>query len=80
MSDVREKLLEMGATQGGRRLTILHEGKMKDCASFVDGEWVATPEFAKILGQKSPAERKEDQKATVAKKAAPKKKAAKKKS
>ena len=72
MNKVREKLTEMGAEQGGRRLTIRPEGqrsKPETCANFVDGEWVPTAKYAKILGRKTPEERKDEAKAETAAKA-----------
>lgn len=70
---VREQLIEMGAEQGGNRLTIRQHGrrsKPEVCANFADGEWVPTPKYAKLLGRKTPEERKDDAKATTASKGA----------
>jgi hypothetical protein len=68
-SNVRKQLLEMGAEQGGMRLSIRPHGRRvrpEVCANFEDGEWVPTPKYAKLLGQKTPEERKDDAKATTA--------------
>lgn len=72
---VRDQLIEMGAEQGGRRLTIRPDGKRSKpevCANRVEGDWEPTPKYAKILGQKTPEERKDDAKeATKAKSEVP---------
>jgi hypothetical protein len=78
MSDTRRRLLKMGAEQGGRRLFIrpTEPGKVKQrpevCANYSaeKKDWLPTAKYAKILGQKTPEERKDDAKATTAEKVA----------
>ena len=66
---VRDRLIEMGAEQGGRKMTIRTgdgRGKPEVCANRVEGDWEPTAKYAKLLGQKTSEERKDDAKAATA--------------